>query len=212
MTINTNRVREEYTASASQTVFNYNFKTYQLNDLRVFVTPVGQTENDLDDEVFGFSVAGVGNESGGTITLAVPANNGDLVTIVSAIQLNRIVDYVNSSDFLPETVNADFDRAVSLIKQLLDNQNRTVMFPASVQGANGITLPKPDVGKGLIWSMDLKSLVNVDLGDLQSISVEVGVIIATEAFAPPQTDTVEWFNTDQAVKYLGIQGTWVEQV
>jgi len=163
MTITTNDTRDEYTATAGQTLFNYTFKIFESTDLNVYVTPVGQDPDDDIDIVTGYSVTGLGDEDGGTITLVTPTTAGDSVTIVSDIPESRTTDYQNNGDFLPNTVNDDFDRVVSLVKQANDKVNRTVSFQESEQGVSNLELPAPVALKGLRWKADLSGLENIDL-------------------------------------------------
>jgi len=163
MTITTNDTRDEYTATAGQTLFNYTFKIFESTDLNVYVTPVGQDPDDDVDIVTGYSVTGIGDENGGTITLVTPTTAGDSVTIVSDIPESRTTDYQNNGDFLPDTVNDDFDKVVSLVKQANDKVNRTVSFQQSEQGVSNLELPAPVALKGLRWKADLSGLENIDL-------------------------------------------------
>ena len=160
MTITTNDTRDEYTATAGQTLFNYTFKIFESTDLNVYVTPVGQDPDDDIDIVTGYSVTGLGDEDGGTITLVTPTTAGDSVTIVSDIPESRTTDYQNNGDFLPDTVNDDFDRVVSLVKQAIDKVNRTVSFQESEQSVSGLDLPAPESQKYLRWKADLSGLEN----------------------------------------------------
>ena len=132
MTLNAGDARDEYTASSGQTVFNYTFKIYASTDLNVYQTPAGQECSD-SDLITTYTVAGVGAEAGGTITLNSGATSGDLITIVSAIPTDRTVDYQNNGDFRPDTVNDDFDKSYSLIKQIEDVANRSLQFPPCLQ-------------------------------------------------------------------------------
>jgi len=161
MTITTNDTRDEYTATAGQTLFNYTFKIFESTDLNVYVTPVGQDPDDDTDIVTGYSVTGIGDEDGGTITLVDPTTAGDSVTIVSDIPESRTTDYQNNGDFLPDTVNDDFDRVVSLVKQANDKVNRTVSFQESEQGVSNLELPAPVSQNYLRWKSDLTGLENV---------------------------------------------------
>ena len=146
MTITALDARDEYTAVAGQTVFNYTFKIYANTDLDVYITPAGQDANDSTDLTTAYTVdpSTIGNPDGGTITLDSGANSGDLVTIVSSMPYNRTVDYQNSGDFLPDTVNGDNDRQVSQIKQVADLANRSLLFPQSLQNASSLSLPLPE--------------------------------------------------------------------
>jgi hypothetical protein len=162
MTITQLPTRVEYTATAAQTVFAYTFKIFEDTDLNVYVTPVGQVPNDATDIVTPSSVTGVGSESGGTVTIAA-TNAGDLVTIIAGIPASRLVDYQNNGDFRPDTVNDDFDRVVSLAKQVEDTANRTLTFQKSEQGAEGLSLPTPEGGKVLRWRADEQGVENLDV-------------------------------------------------
>ncbi len=177
MTITIAEARNEYTGLAGQTVFNYTFKIYEDSDIQCFVTPVGQVADDSTDEVTISVVTGAGNPSGGTITIAA-VNAGDLVTIVSNIPYNRITDYQVSGDFIAGTVNADFDRAVSLIKQVLDLQNRTLVGQKSYQNSSPFDLPAPEAAKFLKWKGDLSGLENTELvTGTYSVGTSIGDLV-----------------------------------
>jgi len=165
MTITTNPSRDEYTSTAGQTVFNYTFKIYANTDLNVYVTPSGQSPDDSADLTTDYVVdtGTIGEEAGGFITFNTPLNNGDAVTIVSAIPYDRTVDYQNNGDFLPETVNDDNDRQVSQIKQILEQTGRTLQFQESLQGASTLSLPDPVSQNFMRWKTDLTGLENVEL-------------------------------------------------
>lgn len=159
MTLNANDVRDEYTATSSQTIFNYTFKIYDSTDLDVYVTPAGQ-ECSASDLTTAYTVSGVGDEDGGSITLTTPATLNDLVTIVSSIPTSRTTDYQNNGDFRPDTVNDDFDRTVSLVKQAVDQSNRALVFPDCLQSVTQLSLPQPVDSSFLRWKSDLSGMEN----------------------------------------------------
>ena len=145
MTITAQDARDEYTATAGQTIFNYTFKIYADTELDVYITPSGQEADDSADLTTAYTVdpSTIGDPDGGFITLSSGANSGDLVTIVSGMAYNRTVDYQNSGDFLPDTVNGDNDRQVSQIKQVADLAGRSPKYPNSLQNAIEQTVDVP---------------------------------------------------------------------
>jgi len=143
MTITTNDDRDEYTATSGQTVFNYTFKIFESTDLNVYQTPAAQDFDDGADLITAYTVTGEGSASGGTITLTTGATTGDRITIVSAIPSSRTTDYQVNGDFTPATVNADFDRSVSLAKQAEGLARRSPKFIESRQGVSDFSLPEP---------------------------------------------------------------------
>ena len=166
MTISIAPARNEYTANAAQTIFNYTFKIFQNTDLNVYVTPSGQDANDSTDLTTAYTVTGLGDEDGGTIILSAGANVNDLVTIVSNVPSSRTIDYQNNGDFRPETVNDDFDRVVSIVKKIEDTANRTALLQQSQQDPKPLTLPKPTANKFIRWKGDETGFENVDPAEI----------------------------------------------
>jgi hypothetical protein len=109
---------------------------------------------------------------------------------------NRTVDYQNSGDFLPDTVDGDNDRQVSQIKQVADLANRSVLFPQSLQNATSLSLPLPSALLYLRWKTDLSGLENVDLTSLGQ-PTDSSII----TYAPSGT-TVE-YELDRVQTYAG---------
>ena len=160
MTITVKEARNEYTATAGQTVFNYTFKIFDSTDLNAYVTPLGEDANDSTDLTTAYTVTGLGNEDGGSIIFTVPRTAGELVTIVSDIPSSRAVDYQNNGDFRPTTVNDDFDRVVSIVKKIEDTTNRGLSLPQSQQGPKPLSLSNPEAGKVLLWNASETGVTN----------------------------------------------------
>lgn len=165
MTITVLPARNEYTATAAQTVFNYTFKIFSNTDLNVYITPQGQDADDSTDITIAYTVdpGTIGDEDGGFITLNVGATINDKVTIVSNVPESRTTDYQFNGDFIPDTVNDDFDRVVQLTKQTEDRSGRTLSFQESQQNASALSLPSPAATLFLRWKSDETGLENIDL-------------------------------------------------
>jgi len=162
MTITALATRNEYTAGGSgagSEVFSYTFKIYEETDLSVYLTPVGQEADDANDLITPTGVIGVGDEDGGSV-FVFGTVAGDKVTIVSNIAQKRVIDYQVNGDFSASVVNTDFDRTVSLVKQLSDEISRSLKYEESEQGVSGLTLPMPSDGLYLRWRSDLTGLEN----------------------------------------------------
>ena len=179
MTITALDARDEYTANASQTIFNYTFKIYASSELDVYITPSGQSADDSTDLTTAYTVdpSTIGDPSGGFITLDAGTSAGDLVTIVSGLPYNRTVDYQNSGDFLPDTVDGDNDRQVSQIKQVKDLANRSLLVPNALQNASSLDLPLPSSGLFLRWKTDLTGLENTGAPGVTTPSQSFGVLV-----------------------------------
>lgn len=197
MTITTLPARNEFTAAAGQTIFNYTFKIFSITDLNVYITPTGQIASDSTDLTTAYTVLGVGDEDGGTITLTTGTSLNDLVTIVSNTPSSRTVDYQNNGDFRPTVVNDDFDRVVSLVKKIEDSTNRSLLTSQSKQGPKPLSLPEPIVGELLRWKDDLTGLENISLSELPTgtfpvdrLALNYSTLAAWQADTSAQLDDV----------------------
>jgi len=166
MTISVAPARNEYTGNAGQTIFNFTFKIFSITDLNVYITPTGQEANDSTDITVAYTVLGLNDEDGGTITLNSGVNANDLVTIVSNVPSSRTVDYQNNGDFRPDTVNTDFDTVVSIVKKIEDDTNRSLLLPQSQQGPKPLSLPNPLSQAIMRWKSDLTGLENTFVSEL----------------------------------------------
>jgi len=98
------------TANGVTTVFPYTFYLLSEDDLIVELDGVAQ--------VSGFTVSGVGDPSGGSITFSVAPANGVKVLRKRELPLSRETDYQYQGDFQEEVVDRDFDRIWMAIQQL----------------------------------------------------------------------------------------------
>lgn len=189
MTVTLAPARNEYTANAGQTIFNYTFKIFEDTDLNVYVTPAGQDANDSTDLTTAYTVSGVGLAAGGSITLTTPASINDLITIVSNVPSSRTTNYQNNGDFRPNTVNPDFDRVVSIAKKVEDLTNRALLSPQSQQGVKPLFLPNPIAQALLRWKNDLSGVENVFFSELSPALVPNDLITLNSTLAAARADT-----------------------
>lgn len=209
MTISTPETRNEYTATAAQVTFNYTFKIFAATDLNVYVTASGAVCDDATDITTAYTVTGVGNAAGGTIIRTTPSTAGELVTIVGNIPASRTTDYQTNGDFLPDTVNDDFDRVVSLVKQVEDLSNRSVLTEECQQGPKPLKLDAPAPTEFLRWKSDSTGIESVDLATSGSptnasvITYNQGGISATNRTAENK------FQESLSVKDFGAAGDGV---
>lgn len=185
MTLTANAPRNEYTATTGQTVFNYTFKIYSDQDLNVYITPSGQAADDATDITTDYVIdAGtIGAEGGGFLTMNTGVTAGYKVTIVSAISEDRTTDYQNNGDFIPDTVNNDLDRAVSLVKQAIDAAGRTIGFQESAQNVSALGFEEPQADAFLAWSSDGTKVINASGASIPGLSDAVTQAEAAEANA-----------------------------
>jgi hypothetical protein len=136
MTVADNTSRNQYSATAGQTIFSYTFEIVDKDDLVVLQN--GTTLSEGTD----YSVAGVGDNGGGTITLTVGATLNDIMTLYRDMPYARNQNYTNSGDFLASDVNDDFDNLWLAGEQTNRSFDQSVRRP--ITDSTTISMELPD--------------------------------------------------------------------
>jgi len=117
MAINDSGTRNQYTASASQTVFAYTFEIFATGDIKV-------EQNGA--VITAYTVSNVGVDTGGNVTLTTGATAGDIITIYRDMALERLTDYAQNGDFLADDVNNDYNRLWAALQQNNNNLGASI--------------------------------------------------------------------------------------
>ncbi len=162
MSFNTSPGRAEYTAAAAQTLFTFTFKIYDTSDIKVYLTPAGDTPDDTADlltETTDYSVS-INGDNGGTVTLVTGATLNDSITLLRVLPVDRDVEYQQNGDLTAATLNEDQDYQTYLILDgALSINSRTMILQESVQGVSS-EMPIPQEYAFLQWATDGTHLQN----------------------------------------------------
>jgi hypothetical protein len=139
MTLPANPRRDRYVANAGQTVFPYTFRIFAASDL-VVERLRGTTTTTLQLNV-DYTVSGVGNNTGGNVTLTQGAEQDDIIAIVSNQPNQRSTDFTESGDFRAAALNAEFDRIWIAIQQVAQDVSRQITRPLSDPSASYVLPP-----------------------------------------------------------------------
>ena len=136
MTVAANDRRTDAVATAGQTLFNYGFEIADEDDL--VVAQNGTVLTILTH----YTVSGVGNENGGSITLVTGAALNDAVAMYSDEAITRAADYTTAGDYFASTVNAEMDKVFRLLGDNAASVQRTLrLADADPQDASSFVLP-----------------------------------------------------------------------
>jgi hypothetical protein len=129
MSLPANTRRDRYVANQGQTVFPYTFRIFAAADLvverlRNNTTTTLQLNTD-------YTVSGVGNNTGGNVTLTQGALANDIIAIVSNQPNQRSTDFTESGDFRAAALNAEFDRIWIAVQQVSQDVSRQITRPLS---------------------------------------------------------------------------------
>jgi len=158
--------RQDYTATAGQTVFTYTFQIFEDSEIDVYKNGVQLTLT-TDYTVSNSTLPTIG----GTVTLVAPASAGDAIALVQDIPIVRLIDYQTNGDWQATEVNSDFDRIYTLLVQQFIGgggssstlSDRLVKFSDAVnRSTNTNLIPAPVVGNVLAWDAT---------GDLENIAI-----------------------------------------
>lgn len=129
-----------YTATASQTVFDYGFPVLDADDLGVYRLPNGGTTETRLTRGTNYTVTGVGLEDGGTIVLTAAAAAGDRITIVGERTARRLTDFNEAGAFTAAALNLELDALAILQQEYTARVNRVLRL---AQGDPDIDMTLP---------------------------------------------------------------------
>lgn len=157
------------------TAFAFGFKLLDEGDLLVTVAGVVKTLG-VD-----YTIAGIGVESGGTVTFSVAPVALAAIDLVREVPLNRTTDYQYSGEFESDVVNRDFDRLVMMMQD------------SDLALANTIRLPPGDDSSGVLPNAAdraLKGLAFDSNGDILLTAASGNADVLAAALASNTTPTL----------------------
>lgn len=150
MTLTTTTVRNAYSGSGTTGPFPYSFRIFAATDLAVTKTSAAGADTTLAYPA-DYSVSGVGNATGGSVTLTTALATGEALTIRRAQPLTQTTSIKNQGPFLPETVETALDRLNAADQQQQDQLDRAVRVKGTTD-PSGVTLEvSPETAKVLGW-------------------------------------------------------------
>jgi len=155
-----------HTGNGVTTVFAFGFLLLKAADLDVYLAGALQSS--------GFTVSGIGNPTGGTVTFSVAPGNGVAVLLQRDIPLERLTDYQDAGDLLADTLNADFDRLWMALQGESDINGRQLTLP--VGSTVDEALPAPVATRYLRVNAAGTAFEFVDLVAYLSLAVVSGFI------------------------------------
>lgn len=148
MITNTQR-RHDIVGTGGAGPFSYQFMILNDTDLAVYV------DGNLKTLTTHYTVSGVGNESGGTITFTTgnyPALSADII-LLGAEAETQTHDFQVAATLPAASLEESVDKLTRLVQQLTERVNRAPVLPVGDSGGfSALTLPAPGDGQYLRWS------------------------------------------------------------
>lgn len=177
-------------ANGLTTSFPFGFKVLDDEDLTVEVDGVVTTT--------GFSVSGIGSNTGGSVDFLSPPANGARVTRYLNPVLKRDTNYQQFGDWDPDTVNPDFDRLWLALQSMSQFRKRAIKLP--VETTTDQVIPQTAAERA-------NTLVGFDANGNVSIRVPVDLDLAVvSSFIATLIDDPDAEEARATLEALGIAG------
>ena len=153
MTLSTTTNVVRYTAAGGQTVFPYTFRVDDSDHMEVY--------RNGSLLASGYSLSGVGSDSGGNVTLTTGADANDNITLRRKVPLTQSLDLPTQGALNTDALEADgLDRGVMIDQQQEEELGRT--FKAPVESSVSDLTLTPSASQLIGWNAAGDALVNYD--------------------------------------------------
>lgn len=115
-----------YNGNGVTTAFEYQFKIYEPEHLRVILIDTDGSETVLNHED-DFTVTGVADDSGGNAVLNVAPVNGQKIVLLRGVPFTQDTDLENQGAYYAETVEVRMDLLTMQIQQLKEQTDRSIL-------------------------------------------------------------------------------------
>lgn len=195
--------RNQWTATAAQTVFAYEWPIFdeadivitQTDDISGVVTVLAITAD--------YTVQNVGAENGGTITLVSGALVDDIITLYRSVIIKRLADFEASGDFRSATLNREMDIFTMIMQEAARDWARAILLDPS-DPTTGLIIPLPAerAGKFIAFSNDATAqlIVAESIPDTAVVSA-FGATLIDDADADTAKATLQIFNADGGITF-----------
>lgn len=136
MTVSSSVNKVSANGNGSTTVFPYSFKIFDQDDLTVILRNAsgGETTQTISTN---YTVSGVGNASGGNVTMGTAPASGESLTIIREQPLTQGLDLVANDPFPAASFEDTLDKLVFMVQQHEETLNRTI------KGSKTTTITNP---------------------------------------------------------------------
>jgi hypothetical protein len=176
-----------YLADGEETEFLYAFPIFASEDIAVYFDGARQFS--------GFTVAGAGETTGGTVTFAVAPAENIVVTIERRLPLERMTDFVEGGNFSARSINNELDFLTAAIQQIARDQSPMLRYSDGEEPA-GATLPPKQTRAGKVLGFD-------DAGN--PVAVSAAGTMAAPSFTASGTGAVPRGSSDKFADLVSVR-------
>lgn len=119
MTVQVSNSVKYYVGDGSTSTFDYDFIVFNQSHLKVYLGSVEQST--------GFTISGIGSQSGGSVVFSVPPVNGTEVILIRDVPFTQLFDYVAYDSFPAEAHERNIDLLVMMCQYLRGVTDRAMV-------------------------------------------------------------------------------------
>lgn len=161
--ITENDADHSITATAGQTVFDFDFPILKNSQALIEQTPSGGSPSTLIEGTH-YTLENVGDQNGFRMTLITPAILDDVLRARRSTPIVREVYYQKAGDFRAATVNQDIVTLVMIAQELLRTANEIVAGSIPVGSITNALIGNNEVQNGKLAQMPAHTIKGNDTG------------------------------------------------
>jgi hypothetical protein len=172
MTVQSTTARADYDGNGATTLFPIPFYFLLNTDLTVILTDEGVLPVTVVTLALGtdYTVAGVANPAGGSITTTLAPTSTQRISILRSVPYTQLKHYVPNDPFPAASHEVALDKLTMETQQLAEVQSRALTLPPNTDPSTvSPVLPPPESNKLIGWNQAADALQNVDAGTLATI-------------------------------------------
>lgn len=135
----------QYIGDGIRTDFAFPFGIFSASDVEIYIN--------TDRISSGYTVSGIGESDGGTISFAVAPASADTITIRRNLTIQRVTDFQESSELRADALNKDLDYLTACVQQISGDLSRCLAV-APTDGPAGLTLPSKSLRSDKVFAFD----------------------------------------------------------
>ena len=140
MTISTTNAKTgPLNTGSSVTQFAYTFQIQEAAHLVVTLTNAAGVDSPVSSG--SYSVSGVGNSSGGTVTFTTAPAAGQFITLTRSVPRTQLVDLANLGGVQPEVLEGALDKLTQIVQDNSGTSDQALKVPLSDDSALSTTIP-----------------------------------------------------------------------
>lgn len=175
MTVSSTTTKNSYAGDGSTTAFSYTFKIFDEDDIAVILRDDTTAVETTQTITTNYTVSGVGNAGGGTITFVTAPPSGKTVVLLRATPLSQLTDYTPNDPFPAESHEDALDKLTFITQELSEEIGRAIKLSKT----NEIATAEFTVGATARANKVLGFDGNGDLAVLQEIGIYKGTDTTT---------------------------------